>query len=405
MPERVQRNKRIFGLLLQAVLLLVGFRPAFSQQEHVKLDWKPFENRLGIPAMWTPLISPEVHSDQRVTFRLKAEKAGQVFLYGPVTTPLGKAGEKLPMQKDADGVWALTVGPLPADIYAYFFEMDGVTIPDPNNTFGVFSNQPVFSELVVHGDAPAYYDFKRVPHGSVTRHIYYSSVVEGPRELFVYSPPRESLESSETKLPALYLMGGSGEIAGTWFQLGRVNAIMDNLLAEGSTRPMLIVCFNNQMSHRALPRSDSEWEAHSKKVEQELLNHVIPFTESTYSVIKGPEGRALAGLSMGGRHAQYVGLRNLDTFGSIGILSAGNATALEHLSESLGDPSSKKKIRYLFVGQGRLEKADRTFKFLQALDRLDLDYEYADDGGQGHDFSTWRWLMYEHFLPGLHRTP
>lgn len=385
-----------------------------AQQEHVKQDWKPFENRLGIPAFGTPLISPEVHGDRKVTFRLQAPQAREVKLYGPVTTPIGRIREKIPMKKDENGIWSITLGPFPPDIYAYFFEMDGVSMVDPSNTFGIFSNQPAFSELVVHGDGPRYYDVKDVPHGDVTRHIYRSDVVGGLRELYVYTPPcyggasstpcsAELVTRVKQPLPVLYLMGGSGETAGNWFEIGRANAIMDNLLAENKANPMLIVCFNNQMTHRSQPKSDDDWIAHSQMVEKELLDHVIPLVESRYSVLESPKGRALAGLSMGGRHAQFVGFRNLSTFGSLGILSAGNRAALDREVEQLSQPGINEKIDYLFVGQGRLENAQRTADFLKGLEELKIDYEYTNQGGQAHDFSTWRWLMYEHFLPGLFR--
>jgi len=401
--------------LLEAMLVgtLFSVPPwAFSQQEHVKLDWKPFENRLGIPAMWTPAISPEVHNDRTVTFRLVALVAKEVFLSGPVTTPLGKTREKLPMKKGADGIWSITIGPLPPDMYLYAFEMDGVHLADPNNTFGILSNQPPYSEVVVHGNGPRYYDFQEVLHGEVTRHIYHSKVVGGPRDLYVYTPPcygsqepklcpPHVLEKMPKRFPVLYLLGGSGEIAGTWFEVGRLQAIMDNLLAEEKIRPMLIVCLNNQMTHRGLPKTDADWDAHSEMVQKDLLNHVIPLIESRYTVVEAPEGRALAGLSMGGRHTQYVGFRNLDTVGSLGILSAGDERGLERDAEILSDPDINGKIDYLFVGQGRLERAERTIAFLKALDHLGVEYEYAAEGGQAHDFATWRWLLYEHFLPGL----
>ena len=164
---------------------------------------------------------------------------------------------------------------------------------------------------------------------------------------------------------------------------------------------MLIVCLNNQMTHRGLPKTDADWDAHSELVQKDMLDHVIPFIESRYAVVKTPKGRALAGLSMGGRHTQYVGFRNLDMFGSLGILSAGDQRGLERDAAILSDPDINGKIDYLFVGQGQLERAERTSAFLKGLDQFGVKYEYAAEGGQAHDFATWRWLMYEHFLPGL----
>ena len=179
----------------------------------------------------------------------------------------------MPFQKGDDGVWSLTVGPLRPDLYVYHFDVDGMRIADPSNTIAGFTAMPPFSQLVVHGDGPAYYDARDVPHGTVTRHVYKSDVTGGQRELYVYTPP--DYDRSK-KYPVLYLVVGSGELAHNWVYEGRVNFMMDNLLAEGKAVPMIIVIPNNQVVHRNHPRHA---ELTFTTFEAELRKHVIPLAE------------------------------------------------------------------------------------------------------------------------------
>src|SRR5690625_1583102 len=136
-------------------------------------------------------------------------------------------------------------------MYAYHIVVDGVQMADPNNTYAAFTAMPPYSQLVVHGDGPAYYDAKDVPHGGVTRHVYRSDVTDGQREIYVYTPPGYD---ANRRYPVLYLVGGSGELPSNWIYDGRVNFIMDNLLAEGKAEPMIIAIPNNQIIHRSHPQ-------------------------------------------------------------------------------------------------------------------------------------------------------
>ena len=301
--------------------------------------------------------------------------------------------------KGEDGLWSVTVGPVAQDIYVYRMMVDGVTVVDPNNSWSGAANQPPYSKLVVHGDAPAFYDPKPVPHGAVTRHFYHSDVTGGAREMYVYTPPGYDPSRS---YPVLYLVGGSGEVAANWALDGRANFIMDNLLAEGSAEPMLIVMPNNQVIHRLRP---DHVEVTFDLFERELKEHVIPFVEANYKVIASPRGRALSGLSMGGRHAMVIGFRNLDLFGSIGILSAGDEEAETTFADFLNDKSVNKKIDYLLVAQGTLEAGanmgKRAVALHEALTKHGIAHEYYVGGTGGHDWSTWRHLLYYKLLPEL----
>jgi enterochelin esterase family protein len=375
------------GLARVLAGLCAAVVPLIAQQAHVNLDWAPHRNTQGLKPFGASLISPEVRDDHTITFRVKAPEARRVELTGgPILLALGRAGKNVPFVKGDDGVWTLTVGPVKPNLYVYRFAIDGVPVADPNNTFTGFADQPAYSTVVVHGDGPAYYDARPVPHGTVTRHIYHSSVTGGEREMYVYAPPGYS---PKAKYPVLYLLGGSGELASNWSLDGRAGFILDNLLAEGKAVPMLIAMPNNQVLHRGDPQ-------HTEKTfaifEAELTQHIVPEVERRYSVRANRRGRALAGLSMGGRHAQLVGFKLADRFGSFGIFSAGAA-------EAATDP----KADYLVVGLGTHENApaNRSVLFHQELDRRGVQHDYYI-GGDGHDWGTWRDHLH-YFLQKLFR--
>ncbi len=390
---------------LPYLILFLLLLPLFvhGQQANVNLEHNPQKDTEGLIPFSASVNSPEVHDDQTVTFRLDAPDAKNVALpAGAIHTTLEKGREPIPFTKGEDGIWTLTIGPLPVDMYAYKLLVDGVQIADPNNTYAAFTAMPPYSQLVVHGDEPAYYDAKNVPHGNVTRHVYHSKVTEGQRELYVYTPPGYD---PDKEYPVLYLLGGSGELPSNWVYDGRVNFIMDNLLAEGKAEPMIIALPNNQVIHRNHPQ---HVELTFDIFEEELRNHVIPLVDQSYSTIQSPNGRAISGLSMGGRHSMFVGFRSLDLFANFGILSAGDVEAETSLKHFLTAPNVNEKVDYLFVGQGTKEAQGffnaRAEALHNALDNHDIKHEYYIGGHGGHDWGTWRHLLYYRFLPNLWKT-
>jgi enterochelin esterase family protein len=283
-------------------------------------------------------------------------------------------------------------------MYVYKFVIDGVTVPDPNNTLTGFADQPGYSVLVVHGSGPRYYDARNVPHGTVTRHVYHSNVLNGEREMYVYAPPGYDRRK---KYPVLYLLGGSGELASTWNLDGRAGFIADNLIAEGKALPLIIAMPNNQVLHRSDPKHT---ELTFKLFESELRQHIVPEVEKNYSARADRRGRAIAGLSMGGRHAQLVGFRSLDLFASFGILSAGDPNSEESVAEFLKDPRTNKKVDYLFVGLGTYENQpnNRSVQFHRILEKCNIRHDYYIGGDGGHDWGTWRDHL-AYLLPKLWR--
>lgn len=384
------------------VLLAVGVS---AQQANVNLDWNPQHDDLHLKPFSAPLNSPEVHDDHTVTFRVQAPAAKSVALNGAILAAFGKNwGDMMPFEKGEDGIWTLTIGPVRPDIYAYLINIDGVQAVDPSNTQAAFTGMPPYSQLIVHGDGPAYYDAKDVPHGAITRHIYHSDVTHGERDLYVYTPP--GYDPTKT-YPVLYLVGGSGELPHNWIYDGRANFIMDNLLADGAAVPMIIAIPNNQVVHRNHPQHTA---LTFDLFERELREHVIPLVDATYSTRPNPHGRALSGLSMGGRHTMIVGLRSLDLFANFGILSAGDTDAEHTLAGFLNDPAANAKVDYLFVGQGKMEAegrfGTRVKVLVDALRAHGIEHDYYVGGYTAHDWATWRALLHDRFLPSLwKRTP
>jgi enterochelin esterase-like enzyme len=375
---------------------------AGAQQANVNLDYNPQNNTESLVPFSAPLNSPDVRDDRTVVFRLRAPSASSVRLVsGAIQTALGTNGQSLDFTKGDNGIWTLTIGPLRADMYSYHLNVGGVQMADPNNTYAAFTAMPPYSELIVHGDGPAYYDARNVPHGTVTRHVYHSDVTKGEREFYVYTPP--GYDRAKT-YPVLYLVGGSGELPSNWIFNGRANFIMDNLLAENKAVPMVIAIPNNQVVHRNLPKHA---ELTFKTFEDELRQCVIPLVEKEYSVRRDPKGRALSGLSMGGRHTMFVGLNSLDLFASFGVLSAGDVDAEKSLAKFLNDPDVNQKLDYLFVGQGTAEATgrmgERCIALHDALTKHNIRHEYYVGGDSAHDWSTWRHLLYYRFLPNLWR--
>ena len=388
--------KHIVSISIAALALAAS---AHAQQAHVNLDWNPHKNTQGLKPFGASLVSPEVRDDGTVTFRLQAPEAKSVALGGgPLLLAIGKGNTPIPLVKGADGIWTVTVGPLKPNMYIYRLIVDGVAVVDPNNTITGYADQPGYSTVVVHGSGAAYYDAKKVPHGNVTRHVYHSDVLDGERELYVYTPPNYD---PRQLYPVLYLLGGSGELASNWNVEGRAGFIADNLIAEGAALPMIIAMPNNQVVHRSDPKHT---ELTFPLFEKELRQHIVPLVDKSYSTRADRRGRALAGLSMGGRHAQLVGFKALDLFASFGILSAGDPESEKSTPEFLTDPAINKKVDYLFVGLGTHENqpTNRSVVFHQILDKHKIVHDYYVGGDGGHDWGTWRAHL-RYMLPKLWR--
>lgn len=242
------------------------------------------------------VISPEVHPDHSITFRVVARNAQQVMLEAQFLK------EKLPMKKDESGVWSVKVEPVKPDIYPYCFWIDNTQIADPNNML-IFANERFKNSLVdIPGDTPLIHSMQDVPRGNISYRYYNSKTLGTTRQLLVYTPPGFDV-NGKTKYPVLYLIHGGSDTEETWTKVGRANVIADNLIAQGKALPMIIVMPYGNV--RPKPMSDFT---------PDVINDIIPFIEANYPVYTDSNHRAVAGFSVGGGQTLNIGLTNTDKF-------------------------------------------------------------------------------------------
>src|SRR5205814_1573008 len=265
----------------------------------------PATNR---PAFAPPPNSPEVHADRTVTFRLRVPKASEVSVSGE-----WPGGAKT-MTRGEDDVWSGTVGPLEPDVYGYTFSVDGFRTLDPVNPGVKPMRSPTTSILEVPGNPPRLWEFQDVPHATVRWHTYQSKALGRLRHLRVYAPP--GYDRNSRRYPVLYLLHGSGDNDATWTAFGRAHWILDNLIAAGKAKPMIVVMtdghayspqFTGMPSTNMISRNITDFE-------RDLLDDVLPLVEANYRVRNYAAGRGIAGRSMGGGQSLRIGLNHLALF-------------------------------------------------------------------------------------------
>ena len=268
-----------------------------------------------------PQVSPEVHSDGSVSFRLRAPNAKEVYL-------AREGAEQQAMQKDSEGVWSLTTTPLAPDYYGYSFVADGVRLIDPSNP--LLTPNLLATENAVHVPGPLSlpWELNDVPHGEIHHHFYKSSVAEDERDYYVYTPSGYA-GSGQRTYPVLYLLHGYSDDASGWTAVGRAHVILDNLIAQGKAKPMIVVMPLGYGTMDFLRLAWDAWnhtelrDVNFKKFSDALLTEVMPRVEGEYRVTKDRNARAIAGLSMGGSESLLTGLNHLDKFSWIGAFSSG----------------------------------------------------------------------------------
>ncbi len=292
-------------------------------------------------------VSPEIHPDDTVTFRLRAPNAQkvEVTLEGAVTA----------LQQDADGLWSATSPVLAPEIYGYHFLVDGTPILDPRNT-NVRSNLlSLTNDVTIPGTPPRPWEVQSIPHGIVEHHFYTSQVVLGlpnnQSDYYVYTPPGYSAKSRQ-HYPVLYLLHGFSDAADGWSSVGKANFILDSLIASGKAKPMIVV-MTLGYGNMAVLKPGRTPEINAQNVDlygKALVTEVIPQIEANYQVSKKREDRAIAGLSMGGHESLVVGLNHPELFAWIGTFSAGvNAKVVSELPTTT---AQKANLRLLWMACG-----------------------------------------------------
>ncbi|PYQ01100.1 MAG: esterase [Acidobacteria bacterium] len=331
------------------------------------------------------VISPEVHPDRRVTFRLRAPNAREVVVE--------RQGVKLAMEKDEQGLWTVTTGPLEPDIYGYSFVVDGVTHFDPSNPATVPNYLYTASSLHVPGPSLPW-EAGAVPRGEVHHHFHHSAVVGDDRDFYVYTPPGYDPEGKK-RYPVLYLLHGFSDDARAWTEVGRAHVILDNLIASGKARPMLVVMPFGYGAPEILSRTGPQFrdvalrQRNQQKFRETLLQDVIPTVEKLYHVSAGRESRAVAGLSMGGGESLDVGLNARDHFAWVGAFSSAVPDDPDAAFPGL-NANTRPPLRLLWIACGTedfLTAANR--KFWDWLQARQVPFTKIETPG-GHTWPVWR---------------
>lgn len=367
--------------------------------------------------------SPEVGADRTITLRYYAPNAKAVTAQGELD------GKPHPLTRGDNGVWSVTIGPLAPDIYTYAFNVDGVVALDPlnsNTKYGYGNFGPV-SIVQVPGDGPQFYDVKPVPHGEVRIRPYASKTLGVDRTVWIYTPPGYDRGSN---FPVLYLLHGAGDIESGWTMIGRANNILDNLIAEGKARPMVVVM---PLGHSI----QSFWAGPAKQVAdpvmkamagatlndiinammsgdgkgglspvtRDIVEEVLPLVESSYKVSKRSDDRAIAGLSMGGGHSINIAFSRPELFRYVALMSpaagGGVATFYPKIAEKPDILNKQFKLFWVGVGKddGLTGPGDKAFS--EALTKIGVKHEFVLTEGR-HEWTVWRHYLHD-LAPKLFR--
>ncbi len=356
----------------------------------------------GPPVTFVKLRSPEIMPDHTVTFRFSAPKANEVTLNGSFPN-----GRDIKMTKDDAGVWSVTIGPLSPQLWGYWYMVDGVKALDPNNGEVQRDGARYDNMLMISGPEDALWDFKDVPHGTIEQIWYPSPTLhQDQRRMYVYLPA--GYQTSKEKYPVLYLLHGGGGDEDAWLGMGRANIILDNVIASGKAKPMIVVMPNGNATQtvsqgfgygptpapqmvvappppgvtradtgpgapaaagapgapaapgtpgapagQATPRPPVPYPG---SYPESLIKDVIPFVEKTYRVIPNPANRAIAGLSMGAAQTVVATTNNPSEFAYIGVFSGGGRVG-DPTFESQMQMIKKAGVKYYWLGAGSEDMA------------------------------------------------
>lgn len=374
-------------------------------------------------ALWggSQLVSPEVNPDNTVTFRFAAPKAIKVQVTGDflptkkIQTPFGEFDGPgvADLKEGKDGIWEFTSDVLTPELYSYSFIVDGLQVKDPANVYMNRDVNSVTNIFIIKGGRGDLYSVNEVPHGTVSKVWYDSPGLGMKRRMTVYTPAGYE-DNTKNRYPVFYLLHGMGGDEEAWMDLGRASQILDNLIAEGKAKPMIVVMTNGNASQEAAPGQsalglqqpnmqlpktmDGEFEA--------AFPDVVNYIDSHYRTIRKKESRAIAGLSMGGFHSLHISKQYPDMFNYVGLFSAAilpnegvKSPVYDNFDEKLAVQFSKKPALY-WIGIGNtdfLYKANEEFR--KKLDDAGYRYTYFETG-EGHIWKNWRIYLSE-FVPQL----
>lgn len=350
------------------------------------------------------VTSPEVSADRSITFRIHAPRAEAVRLNGSDIP-----GNRMsPLIKADNGVWELTLGPVPAGAYRYHFDVDGVATIDPRNPATSESNTNTWSLVNVPG--ADLMDTRPVPHGAVAEVAYYSTTLRRFRRMHVYTPP--GYEQGRNRYPVFYLLHGAGDSDDAWTTVGRAGFILDNLIAAGTAKPMIVAMPAGHTSAVRGPGSRQEFI-------DDFVKDLMPHVEKTYRVLPDRANRAIAGLSMGGDQSLRIGIPHLEKFSAIGVFSSGvigafggrrgaapppGPTFEEEHRAALDNAAAKKGLKLLWFATGVDDFLLQTTRgTVEMFKKHGFNPVYRETDG-GHTWLKWRDYLIE-FTPLLFQAP
>ena len=342
--------------------------------------------------------SPEIALNNDVTFQISAPRASKVLLTSGGDFPEIPSGSSLELVKGENGIWQLTLAKMNPGAYRYVFVVDGVRTIDPNNPLISESNENSWSLFHLAGEA--FMDTQQVAHGAVAEVTYFSSSLNRHRRMHVYTPP--GYEKGRDKYPVFYLLHGAMDSDDSWSTIGRAGFILDNLIAAGAAKPMIVVMPKGHTGPFVMGRSPLPVD----EFVQDFLQDIKPYVEANYRIRNGRKNTAIAGLSMGGAHTLDITMRDLDEFAYIGVFSSGVFSITENddwqkmYDPVLTDNSLKKGLKLFWFATGKDDfLLDRTKATVDLLRSKDFDITYNETSG-GHTWINWRNYLRE-FAPLL----
>ncbi len=334
------------------------------------------------------IVSPEVSKDS-VTFRLKADYATQVTMYG---SWMPGHGDQIALTRGPENVWEVTVPAPSPEIYTYNFYVDGTSVSDPSNVLMQRDGTRYLSMLLIDGERSQ--NYREAAHRGTVSHVWYDSALLGiNRRMTVYTPYGYET-SKKTRYPVLYLLHGGGGDEEAWTSMGRAAQILDNLIEKGLAKPMIVVMPNGNPGQQAactfaLPEKKYDWKGNDYVTS--LVKEIIPFIEKNYRAIPNKSARAIAGLSMGGGHTTSATMLFPGVFDYICPMSCGlrDGEGVDAKMQGI----KKAGYKLYWIGCGTADFAwPGTETMVKVLERNDMEYTlFASDGG--HVWYNWRYYL------------